>query len=126
MKTRNLVGLDHALRTFDRLPREANEAITDALNKGAAEIEARAKTLAPVRTGRLRDSIRSNIGSRLGRVFAEIGVFDYRAGWIEFGTVNRAAQPFFWPAVRGVRKRVTNRVKRQLRLAAREVARGNR
>lgn len=140
-----------AQRTLARMGPEAVKALEDALSKGAEEIAARARALAPededgVRPatitikGRtyprqvLKESIKVR-APRLGllgrgktsraRVFAEVVSTDPKAGLIEFGRQGKLAQPFFFVAVRGLRKRVTARVRRALRQAAKAaMARG--
>lgn len=38
---------------------------------------------------------------------------------VEYGTANASAQPFFWPAVRSLQKRINNRLNRAARKAIR-------
>ena len=38
---------------------------------------------------------------------------------VEHGTANAPAQPFFWPAVRSLQKRINNRINRAARKAIR-------
>lgn len=78
------------------------------VNDTAAEVESIAKQLAPVETGRLRDSIHTENyrNGELKRVVAEA---EY-AGYVEYGTVHSAAQPFLRPAVESVKSRVNRRL----------------
>lgn len=39
---------------------------------------------------------------------------------VEHGTANAPAQPFFWPAVRTLQKRINNRINRAMRKAIKE------
>ncbi|GHA34977.1 hypothetical protein GCM10007989_33610 [Devosia pacifica] len=39
---------------------------------------------------------------------------------VEYGTAHAPAQPFFWPAVRSLQRRITNRLNRAARKAVRE------
>jgi hypothetical protein len=39
---------------------------------------------------------------------------------VEYGTVKAAAQPFFWPAYRLLKKRLSNRIKRAVGKSVRE------
>lgn len=67
--------------------------------KAALDIEAHAKSRAPVDTGTLKNSIQaSRIGTAHWRVV--VGV-DYGM-YVEWGTVHTAAQPFFQPAIQTV------------------------
>ena len=50
-----------------------------------------------------------------------VGNSDVRYGHlVEYGTADTAAQPFFWPSVRLLRKRTTDRIKRAITKAVRE------
>lgn len=69
------------------------------VSKAALDIEAQAKTRAPVDTGTLRSSIRARRVSLLHWV-VEVGA-DYGV-YVEWGTVHMAAQPYFRPAVTAV------------------------
>ena len=42
------------------------------------------------------------------------------ASWVEFGTKHSAANPFFWPSYRALRRRVMGRIMRAIRKAIRE------
>lgn len=67
--------------------------------KAAMDVEAHAKSRAPVDTGTLKNSIQaSKIGDAHWRVV--VGV-DYGM-YVEWGTVHMAAQPFFQPAIQAV------------------------
>lgn len=141
-------SLRRAFGVFDRLNRAAKAEIEAALVKGAEEVAARARALAPVdedgvrpetiridrRTYRrviLKDSIKVRAPRRgvLGRgrsrrtsLYAEVVVTDPKAGLVEFGGARTGASPFFFVAVRSLRKRVTGRVRRALRKAAKAAA----
>lgn len=123
-RKRYLDGLEHAQATFRRMTPNAQAALTDALNRGGRDMVARAKALAPVDDGDLRDANRYRIEASDRRVAAVIENTDFKARWLEFGTQRMPAQPFFWPAMRGLRKRMTGRVKRALSRAAKELVRG--
>ena len=67
--------------------------------KAAMDLEAHAKSLAPVDTGTLKNSIQATkIGDARWRVVvgAEYGMY------VEWGTVHSPAQPFFQPAINAV------------------------
>lgn len=72
------------------------------VRKAALAVEAEAKTLAPVDTGALRNSIQaekhpSQAFTWQVKVGMEYGAF------VEYGTVNAPAQPFLTPAVEHIR-----------------------
>lgn len=102
--------------------------IPKAVSKGAHEIAAMQKQLAPEDTGALAASIvvtqpggttppySQPGGERQAGPFEAIvtaGNSEVRyPHLVEFGTQKASAQPFFWPSFRLLRKRVTNRIKR--------------
>ena len=78
------------------------------LAKIAQQISNRAKQLAPVDTGRLRNSIDWNIGSVNNKITAHIGTNVEYARYVEFGTRYWSGQPFLIPAL----MEVVNRMRR--------------
>lgn len=66
------------------------------------EVAAKAKELAPVDTGALRDSIASHMASDAGAAKAEILADVPYAAFVEFGTANMAAEPYLRPALEAV------------------------
>lgn len=76
------------------------EAKADAIvTKAAMDLEAHAKTRAPVDTGTLKNSIQATrVGTAHWRVVvgADYGVY------VEWGTSRMAAQPFLQPAIQAV------------------------
>lgn len=92
----------HTKIVFNHIPKIAENLRPRAarvIQKAARDIEAGAKSRAPVDTGALRNSIQSSEVSQLHwRVTAQA---DY-AMYVELGTVRAAAQPFMGPAVDAV------------------------
>ncbi len=136
-------GADKLKRKMAGFPQQARREIARAMEQSAEEIVRLAKSLVPVDQGDLRDSIGWNWhglpqGSvELGQVRTEgkgagnLSIVIYAgddkafyARWVEHGTSQRAAQPFFWPAYRALRKRVRSRTSRAVNKAARNVAAG--
>lgn len=76
-----------------------NDELDETLEKMALEIEAEAKKLCPVRTGRLRASIHT--GKIRDRVYY-VGSPVHYAPFVEFGTRKMVARPYLRPAVRKV------------------------
>ena len=68
----------------------------EQLAKAAAE---RAQQLVPVKTGALRDSIEGVVDYDQRGFVGRVDAHDFKAGWVEFGTVRRAARPFLRPAI---------------------------
>jgi len=67
----------------------------------ADEVRDEAKALAPVDTGKLRDSIQVSNGDDTDTIYSDVPY----ARVIEYGTRATPAQPFFRPAVRNVGSR---------------------
>lgn len=76
----------------------AGEVAKD-LQRRALQVDAAAKRLCPVDTGRLRSSITSEIGQDGQGLVAAIGTNVEYAPYIELGTSRMAAQPFLLPAL---------------------------
>lgn len=67
--------------------------------KAAMDIEAHAKSRAPVDTGTLKNSIQA---TRVGDAHWRVVVGADYGMYVEWGTVHMAAQPFFQPAIQAV------------------------
>jgi len=80
---------------FSRAPATVQFAASEGLRDFAPRIEQRMKSLAPVRTGKLRRRI-GFIAEFLNIVF--IADTSY-AGFVEHGTSRMRAQPYAWPAI---------------------------
>lgn len=131
-------GLEKLRAKMRALPDAVRGEIRAAMERGANEIVALAKTLVPVDQGDLRDSIGWTWGDAPtgSMALAQGGTADMRltiyagdsqafyARWVEFGTARMSAQPFFFPAYRALRRRVRSRVARAVNKAAKRVAAG--
>jgi HK97 gp10 family phage protein len=85
-------------QSFNNLPRIASrvdKALSNVVKKAAFGIEARAKQLAPVDTGLLRNSIQTKIE---GPLKATVGTNVEYAEYQEFGTRHQKGKPFLTPA----------------------------
>ncbi|WP_312358130.1 HK97-gp10 family putative phage morphogenesis protein [Agrobacterium sp.] len=123
-------------RRLNAIPAAVKDAVTPALSKSGAELADTMRRLAPVKTGALRDSITVTLpgqatppysqpgGSAVAlenQVLVTAGNSDVRyPHLVEYGTSDTAAQPFFWPAYRLNKKRLTTRIKRAIRKAVKE------
>jgi len=144
-----IIGLTKLQRKLDRLPKVAKEHIRQEMAKAADEIVAMMKSLVPVDTGALQRSIGwtwgaapqgsmvvaamkgAGIGGDLtitiyaGTRDKSLGDDDaFYARWVEFGTANMDAQPFFYVSWRANRKGARAKVRKAVRTAARQVAAG--
>ena len=131
-------GLTETMAAFDRITRAPREAVLPALIKSGEELAAAQKALAETSrdTGALIDSIEVTApgqhtppfsqpgGSRVAgetEVLVTVGNEDVRyAHLVEYGTANAEAQPFFWPALRLLRKRLQNRINRAAKKAVKD------
>lgn len=130
-------------KKLKRLPDAVKAQIRKAMEAGADEIVALAKSLVPVDSGALKDSIgwtwgRAPKGAMTlakvasNQLGAELTLTIYAgnsdAGWyarfVEFGTRNAAAQPFFFVSYRALRRRVRSRITRSITKSAKRVAAG--
>ena len=97
-----------------------SEAAKRALRRGAYTVSADAKSRAPVRTGKLRDSIKvtANGGGTRYKVSADAKNNGYRYGKIvEFSP--KTNKPFLYPALRANRQRIRENIKESARQAIR-------
>ncbi|MEZ2132470.1 MULTISPECIES: HK97-gp10 family putative phage morphogenesis protein [unclassified Sinorhizobium] len=147
-------NLKRLQKKLDRLPRVVKERIRKAMEEGAEEIVSLSKSLVPVDTGALRDSIGWTFGRApkgaltLGTVQSVGGDLTitiyagnseaFWARWVEFGTAAHTAggmfegaeipkipaSPFFYVSYRASRRRVKSRITRAVNKAAKEVAAG--
>lgn len=123
-------------RKLEAIPERVREAVAPALEKSGAELAGTMKTLAAEDTGDLKASITVTPGGQstpaysqpggsqvvpVGAVAITVGNADVRyPHLVEYGTAETEAQPFFWPSVRLLKKRITNRTKRAMRKAVTE------
>lgn len=91
-----VVRHDDLPRIIARIPVLADQIVT----KAAMDIEAQAKTRAPVDTGNLKNSIQA---VRIGIAHWKVVVGAHYGMYVEWGTRFMAAQPFLQPAVNIVR-----------------------
>lgn len=147
-------GLDRLNRKLRALPIVAQKRIREAMEDGAREIVAMMKSLVPVDTGGLRDSISFTWGRAPKGAFTIATVTqtgtentltiyagdaeNYQARWVEFGTAAHTAgglfagatipaipaSPFFYVSFRANRRKVKGRITRAINKAAKEVAAG--
>jgi len=140
--TVKVVGREALKRKFDALPKAAVIAIRAAMEKQAEAIVDMAKRLVPVKTGTLRDSIGWSWGAapkgsmKIASVTAtgsEMTLTIYAgnseafyARWLEFGTINQPASPYFYVSYRARRRTAKNAIRAAVRKSAKAVAAGGR
>lgn len=129
-------GIARFQRRMAAIPKAVREAVQPALIKSGDELAGVMRQLAPEDTGDLEKSIAvTPAGSATppysqpggstvvpeNAVAVTVGNSDVRyPHLVEFGTTKTPAQPFFWPAFRLLRKRISNRVKRSVGKAVRD------
>lgn len=102
----NVTELNQYQRQLENASGNINLAARAVTAKYTDLIVKEAKRLVPVDTGRLRDSITADTKGEAGRSIAtgDIVADAPYAGFVEFGTVRQAPQPFMRPALRKYRK----------------------
>ncbi|QKC99180.1 HK97-gp10 family putative phage morphogenesis protein [Mesorhizobium sp. NZP2298] len=149
-----ILGLASLNKKLKALPKAAEVAISAAMAKGADEMVALMKSLVPVDSGELRDSIAwtwgnapkgalaiGTVTSTDGKLTITIYAGDseaFYARWVEFGTKAHIAggkfagaqipaipaHPFFFVSFRALRKRTKSRITRAINKSAKQVANG--
>lgn len=121
-------GIARIKQRLAMIPTNVRAAMVPELVKSGNDLAVTARILAPRDSGALQDSIAvtpggantppySSPGGRVTvpelAVAVTAGNADVRyAHLVEHGTQEAAAQPFFWPAFRLLRKKITGRIKR--------------
>lgn len=117
------------------LPKRVEAVTRTAMEKGAEELVAMMKRLAPIDSGDLQMSISWTWGeapegaaviaesapdSRGLKITVYAGSREaFYARWQEFGTKDMPANPFFFPSWRALRKRIRSRIMRDMKKAIR-------
>lgn len=129
-------GVNELKKTFNAFavqlgpdgPPEMRERVKDILMPTAEKLRDTAKSLAPFRTGRLRNAIvaeRSPSGKQGVNVFVKKRTKDGGAWYgrlVEKGTSKMAAKPFFRPAIRAIRPQVVPDISKGLKSLIEEMA----
>ena len=88
----SLKGLDELLSNLSGLGGNVESAVENGLGRGAKKIQASAKLLAPVKTGALRNSIKTQVLNKGGDVRAKVYTNSEYAPYVEFGTGERGME----------------------------------
>lgn len=152
MARSSIQGLEHLQRKLKMLPLKAKQRISEAMVQAADEIVALMKSLVPVDTGALKESIgwtwgkapkgaltvatvKGAEGDLLLTIYAGNSE-SFQARFVEFGTKAHTAgglfagaeipaipaSPFFYVSFRALRRRSKARVTRAITKSAKEVA----
>ena len=95
MTARIVIKYNHLPQLAKRLP----EVVGSLVRKAAYDIEAHAKSIVPVDTGKLKNSITSEFPSQTKAIVAPHT--DY-ATYVEYGTRKQRAKPYMRPAAEKV------------------------
>lgn len=135
-----VMGIAKLRKKLEALVSVGRDEIRRAMETSADEIVALAKNLVPVDKGDLKDSIGWTWGKapkgamtlgtvQTNEVDSEFTITIYAgnseayyARWVEFGTQKMAAQPYFYPSYRALRRRSKSRVTRAVTKAIKKVA----
>jgi HK97 gp10 family phage protein len=100
---------------FQALQARMRKNIADAVNNAAESCVSLGQQLSPVDTGFMRDNIKQidTATPEQLRAVVESGA-DYSV-FVEYGTVNQDAQPFFTPAFESARRQLNNELLQVLR-----------
>lgn len=110
---------------LNHLKRVAPQKAVDAINETQINVQAGAKELAAVDTGRMRASINFTPATTANLVATVSVNVDYGVH-VEFGTSRMKAQPFLGPAFAVERPKLLPRLKKAIDEAGREAKRGGR
>lgn len=100
---------------FAALSERTRKNIAQELNSGAESCVSIGKQLAPVDTGFMRDNIKQSEQANADNLKSVVeSEADYSV-FVEYGTVNQDAQPFFTPAFESARRQVNNGLLRALK-----------
>lgn len=129
-------GLSRIQQRMAMIPKRVREAVTPELMKQGNNLAVTMRILAPRDTGALQDSIQVTGPGEATPAYSQpggssvvpettvavtVGNTDVRyPHLVEHGTKNAPAKPFFWPAVRMQRKKMTSAIKRAIAKAVRE------
>lgn len=99
---------------FSKSVEETTKRIDSACEKSVKEtcedIQRMAKQFAPVRSGKLRDSIKIKVDGLKGEVYSDVSY----VGYVENGTRKMRARPFLRPAYDACIKELMSRVVKNL------------
>jgi len=111
-----LEGAENLQQALQSLDNTLQQSIQQQLERWAMEVLEFARSLAPIRTGRLRDSIYAKTSGWVIQIGAEAPY----AIFVEFGTRYMQAQPFLYPAVEEYMPRLEEMLLEALGQAVRE------
>ena len=111
-------GLEELINAVQRMGSEGRKIENKALKEAGAVMKEAIQNEAPVRTGKLKESITvSGVKTKDGVKYVEVGPGKdvYWGKFIEFGTVKLRAKPFMAPGYENAKERAMETIKEELR-----------
>lgn len=112
-------GMDELIKAVEALGQKGSRIENEALREAGTYLAEEMKKEAPVRTGELRDSIKcSNVKTKQGQKYVEVGpdeTTNWRAKFIEFGTIHIKPNPFMSRAYEKNKNRVQEIIAQKLK-----------
>lgn len=109
-----VIGRKRLTKKMKKMGPAAAKILLQETDKSVVNIAEDAYDRAPVDTGELRESIKW-IKSKPGGIAAIVLVGAKHGLFVEFGTINMAAQPFLIPAMQKERPKLFKRVQKRMR-----------
>lgn len=106
-------------RLFKGVPDKLAVAIKESFNEAGELIVKDAKSICPVDTGNLKNSISKKVISQGDAIGLEIIADADYANFVEYGTSKMVAQPFIRPSMEKNRDKVTELLKKSVQRAFR-------
>ncbi len=97
---------DKDFRNHVRAARKVPKAFEKVIDSESLKAAEKARKLAPVRTGKLRDGIEARVSGKGAKIVSEAPY----SGLVEEGTRSIGARPFFRPAIQSMRKSIQRRM----------------
>lgn len=119
MITMQLTGQRALTRVLDQYEARVRRAVIQVIATFALAVEAGAKRNAPVDTGNLRATIRTDLERLATDLVALVVAGASYAAFVEFGTSRMSAKPFLFPALEAERRAFLRAIRRAVRSAGR-------
>ena len=114
-------GLDALLAQLDNLGGNVENALVNGIDKSAQRVKRAAKLLAPVDTGRLRNSIQHKTVKANGKIEGSVFTNVEYAPYVEFGA-RQSPTPFMFPALVQNQEQIKEVIVSEIKKAIKEVS----
>lgn len=108
-------NIDEILSKFNKLQDFFDHGLEQILEQWLQDVEKEAKSLAPIRTGFLRDNI-SSLGTSIANdvIKGSVASAAQYSSFLEFGTIKMSAKPFLKPALENKIDELVNRIRNKI------------